>query len=102
MKCTLTGGLTIEAATEAKEHLLQALAGGGALEVDTSRVTEVDAAGLQILIAALRSALNAKTPVSFPVALRGPVVAAGLRMLGVSERDWNREDFSHGKEDIGR
>ena len=102
MQCTLTGDLTIGAAAEAKQQLLHALAGEGPLELDTREVTEVDAAGLQVLLAALRSAANAKIPIRFPADLRGPVVGTGLRLLGLAERNWNHEDLSHGKEDIGR
>ena len=102
MQCTLTGDLTIGAAAEAKQQLLHALAGEGPLELDTRQVTEVDAAGLQVLLAALRSAANAKIPIRFPADLRGPAVESGLRLLGLAERDWNYEDLSHGKEDTGR
>ncbi len=102
MQCHLTGDLTIGAAAEAKQRLLRALAGAGDLELDTRQVTEVDAAGLQVLLAALRSAANAKIPIRFPTELHGPVVGAGLRLLGLAEQDWNQGDFSHGKEDTGR
>jgi len=96
MQCTLTGDLTIGAAAEAKSQLLQALAGEGPLELDTRQVTDVDAAGLQVLLAALRSAAHAKIPVRFPADLRGSAVGTGLRLFGLAERDWNDEDFSHG------
>ena len=102
MQCTLTGDLTIGAAAEAKQQLLHALAGDGTLELDTRQVTEVDAAGLQVLLAALRSAANAKIPIRFPADRHGTVVGLGLRLLGLAEQDWNYKDFSHGKEDIGR
>lgn len=102
MQCTLTGDLTIAAAAETKGQLLQALAGEGPLELDTRQVTEVDAAGLQVLLAALRSAANAKIPIRFPADCHGPVVGRGLGLLGLTERDWNHEDVGYGKEDTDR
>jgi len=95
MQCTLKGDLTIAAAGDARIQLLQALAGDGPFELDTRQVTEVDAAGLQVILAALRSAAKAKLPIRFAIDLRGPVVEAGLRMLGLADRDWNREDANH-------
>jgi ABC-type transporter Mla MlaB component len=95
MQCTLTGDLTIAAAADARMKLLQALAGDGPLELDTSQVTEIDAAGLQVVLAALRSAARAKIPIRFPPNLYGPVVGAGLRMVGLAKLDWNQEDFNH-------
>jgi len=95
MQCTLTGELTISAAADARVQLLQALAGDGPLELDTSQVTEIDAAGLQVILAALRSAAKAKIPIRFSTDLHGTVVGAGLRMLGLADSDWNNEDFNH-------
>ncbi len=102
MKCTLTGDLTITVAAEVKVRLLEALAQGGPLEVDTSQVTDADASGLQVLLAAFKSAANAKIPVYFPQELHGPAVASGFRMLGLTGDSWSNEDRSHGKEDSGR
>jgi anti-anti-sigma regulatory factor len=95
MQCTLIGDLTIAAAADARMKLLQALAGDGPLELDTSQVTEIDAAGLQVVLAALRSAAKAKIPIRFAPELHGPVVEAGLRLMGLAELDWNHEDFNH-------
>ena len=92
MKCTLSGELTIAAAAEVKGQLLQALEARGPLELDTSCVTEVDAAGLQVLLAALKSAASAKIPIRFPREARGPAVATGLALLGLATRDWTHHD----------
>jgi anti-anti-sigma regulatory factor len=59
MMCTLTGELTIARVEEVKAVLLKALAQGGSLELDTKQVSEVDAAGLQVVLAALKSAAKA-------------------------------------------
>jgi len=96
MKCTLTGELTIAAAARARTELLQAIAGPGALDLDTRGVDEVDAAGLQVLLAAFKSAANAKIRVVFPPEVRGPAVTAGLARLGLDTRDWNHEEANHG------
>ncbi len=48
--------LTIYHALELKQKLLEALAAEQALELDLSRVTEIDTAGLQLLILAKREA----------------------------------------------
>ena len=95
MQCTLTGDLTISAAADARLQLLQGLAGDGALVLDTSQVTESDAAGLQVVLAALRSAAKAKISIRFPTDLHGTAVEAGLRLLGLANQDWNNEDFNH-------
>lgn len=88
MRCTLTTELTITCAAEVKSDLLRVLAQGGTLELDTSQVREVDVAGLQVILAALKSAAKAKLPVHFPEELRGPAVSAGLRLLGIGEPIW--------------
>lgn len=89
MKCTLTGALTISAAAEARVQLLQALAGEGALELDTTQVTDVDASGLQLLIAACKSASNAGIPVQFPTQAQGEVVETAFKVLGLDKSAWS-------------
>jgi len=96
MKCTLTGDLTIASATDTRMHLIRALAGEGPLALDTSQVTEVDAAGLQILLAAFKSAAHAGIVVHFPKEVRGDAVATGFDLLGLAGHDWNNQDRSHG------
>ncbi len=48
------GELTIYEANSASEHLCQAFATGGLRQVDLGAVTELDTAGLQILLLARR------------------------------------------------
>ena len=59
----LEGELTIYRAAELRASLQQALAGtpaGGALELDLAGVTEMDSAGVQLLMAARKSARAAR------------------------------------------
>ncbi len=50
------GELTIHTAAEQKDRLISALAGSGELRVDLSGVTDMDTAGLQILLLVQRDA----------------------------------------------
>lgn len=102
MKFALTGDLTISTAADAKVRLLDGLAAKESLEVDTQQVADVDVAGLQVLLAAFKSAAESGILVHFPKHTRGPAVSAALRLLGLSEVDWNQKDATHGKEDTGR
>lgn len=52
----IKGELNIFTAAELRLQLLEALATGTELEVDLSQVSEIDSAGLQLLIAAKRDA----------------------------------------------
>lgn len=54
----LQGELTIYTAGETKEQLMGALAKADALEVDLAGVTEIDTAGVQLLILAKREAAD--------------------------------------------
>lgn len=56
VRLRLDGELTIYRAAELKEALMQPLAHAGVLEVDLSDVSEIDTAGLQLLILARRAA----------------------------------------------
>jgi anti-anti-sigma regulatory factor len=102
MKCTLSGELTIGAASRIKDDLLRALAGDGAFQLDTCGVTEVDAAGLQLLLGAFKSAARANIPVLFPSESRGAAVATGFALLGLDQLNGTLEVSLHGKEHIGR
>jgi anti-sigma B factor antagonist len=55
-KLELSGELTIFTASAIREQLLAALAGATEIEVDLARVTDVDTAGVQLMIAAKRQA----------------------------------------------
>ena len=61
----LEGEVDIYRATEIKAQILEALAGASPVEVNLSGVTELDAAGLQLLILAKREALLLDKTVRF-------------------------------------
>jgi len=61
----LSGMLTIHYAGEIRSALMEALSDAGKLTCDLQRVSEIDLAGLQLLCAAHRMALN--SGVSFTV-----------------------------------
>lgn len=61
----LDGELTIYCAAELKAQLMEAWGGDAPLEVDLSGITEVDGAGLQLLILAKREALRSGKSVRF-------------------------------------
>lgn len=57
-RVTLHEDLSIYQASAQKQQLLDALAQGGALELDLAQVGEIDTAGLQLLILGKREALR--------------------------------------------
>lgn len=59
------GELTIFNAAEAKSDLMQQLAAASYLEVDLSGVEEIDTAGFQLLLMAIREAEARNTSISF-------------------------------------
>jgi len=76
----LDGELTIYRAAELKATLLAALAGGnGAIEIDLGGVTEIDSAGVQLLLAARRSAQAAQR--AFALVGESDAVADVFRLL---------------------
>lgn len=102
MKCILDGDLTILTAVELRGRLVHDLAAGDSLEIDTRQVTDIDVAGMQVLLATCKSAAEAHIQVSFPEELRGPAVTSALRLLGLNDLDWNHVDESHDKANSGR
>lgn len=56
------GALTIYEAAASKKILIDALAGAGELEIDLSQVTEIDTAGMQLLVLLKREAQAAGKP----------------------------------------
>jgi anti-anti-sigma factor len=80
----VTGELTIQTAAEHKTALLAALSSGGRLDVDLSGVTELDTAGLQVLLLLRREALEAGSAVR----LLSPS-AAVADVLRLARIDWD-------------
>ncbi len=75
----IDGEMTIYRALEVKELLLAALDGAGSLALDLSGVTELDTAGVQLLLAAEKS-------VALHIAERSPAVSEALDVLGLGGR----------------
>ncbi|VTU33204.1 STAS domain-containing protein [Variovorax sp. PBL-E5] len=78
----IEGEMTIYRAAELRTGLLAALAGSeGDIALDLSAVTEIDSAGVQLLIAAAKSASAAQRVLH--VCAIAPAVAESLRFLGL-------------------
>jgi anti-anti-sigma factor len=76
----IDGEMTIYRATELRAALQAALAaGGGDFALDLSAVTEIDCAGVQLLVAAAKSAAAAQR--TLRLSSLGPAVAETLRFL---------------------
>lgn len=71
----IEGEMTIYQAADLRQMLLASLEHGDELEIDLSAVSEIDAAGVQLLVAAKRAALAAQKPLRL-TAHSGPVVEA--------------------------
>jgi anti-anti-sigma factor len=80
-RLSLDGELTIYRAAELKQTLLEPLATPVALEIDLSKVTELDSAGVQVMLLARRTAATKGATLRF-VAHSAPVLQV-LRLLGL-------------------
>lgn len=60
----VAGDLTIYEAPAVRDLVLQALQGASAVVIDLDEVTDVDSAGLQVLISARKSASHLGTPLT--------------------------------------
>ena len=78
------GELTIYGALEAKEELLAALEEAPALELDLTLVSEMDTAGLQVLLLAAREALRQEK--GFAVGEMSPAAEELLTLGGLGAR----------------
>ena len=101
-RLALSGRLTIVEAETVREGLVQALAGCQSLSLETAGLEAVDVAGLQLLIAARRSAERAGKSVRLAAAAEGALltalIGAGFRAEGDSGRpDAGRDDFWWGR-----
>jgi len=80
-RIALSGDVTIATAAQVRAELLGALEQGGDLRVDLAKVTEIDTAGLQVLLHGRRLAPHLGGAVRFqrcPAALRDTLAVAGL------------------------
>jgi anti-anti-sigma factor len=92
----IDGELTIYRAAELAGAMKTALAGvadGGALDVDLSEVTEMDCAGVQLLLAARRSATGSGR--SLRLAGRSTAVDEVLAILQLTEHFGDVVDAAH-------
>lgn len=75
------GELTVFAVHLLKDSLLEALSKPGPLTVDLHGVSEVDGAGIQMLLAARREAAQRGTELTF--AGHAPVVVEAIELIGL-------------------
>ncbi len=81
-KIAIGGPMTIYEAREHKRALLQALGRGAELEVDLSGVTELDTAGIQLLVLAKREAARASKVMRLTAHSQASLDAIDLYNLG--------------------
>ena len=78
----LEGEMTIFHAQELKDGLLESLENSAGLEVDLSRVSEIDTAGFQLLLMLRNESIRLHT--SLHVAAYSPAVLSLLELYGMS------------------
>lgn len=83
-KVTLSGELTIYSAAVLRERLLTVLADCDRLSLDTTKVSELDTAGLQVLLSVQRSCQAQDIP--FALAEAGNAVGQTLTLFGLEAR----------------
>lgn len=83
MIVTLPPELTIAQAAEWKPPLLAAIASGEGVLLDATAVTRADVAGLQLLIAAKKSALAANQRFGFKAGARSEALDHAAELLGL-------------------
>lgn len=81
--CRIEGEMTVYRAAELKPVLLQAARDGAAPALDLSAVTEIDTAGVQLLLLARSVAAARGVPLHLPAA--SAVVRDTLAFLGIGE-----------------
>src|SRR5664279_5111930 len=85
MVLVIADELTIATIVNAKTRLMVALENGEDLEVDARGVSEVDVAGLQVLLAAKREAETRGHTFSLPVSSRSEPLAQALALAGLTD-----------------
>lgn len=84
LRVVIDGEFTIFTASEIRGRLLDALNGSDQVEVDLSGVSEMDTAGLQIILAGQLDAANRRKQLSFVGDSRA--VADVMAIYGLAER----------------
>jgi anti-anti-sigma factor len=83
IRIAIAGELSIFTAAGVQERLLQAFANGAAVDVDLAEVSEIDSAGIQVMLAAKRSAAAQSLPLRFTG--HSPAVVDILQLCQLSE-----------------
>jgi anti-anti-sigma factor len=83
IQLAIAGELSIFVAADLRQQLLDAFDTGAEVEVDLSRVSEVDSAGVQLLLAAQRESLARNKPLRFVG--HSAVVVDLLELLNLAE-----------------
>ena len=78
----IEGELTVFAVHALREQMLAALAGDAGVTIDLSGVSEVDGAGIQLLVSALREARQ--RGVAFTLSEPSAVVAEALALIDLT------------------
>lgn len=81
-KVAIEGDFTIFAAQGLKEELLAALDSAERIDVDLSRVSEIDSAGIQLMVAAKKEAAARQKPLAFTG--HSPAVLEALDLCDLS------------------
>ena len=80
----LDDDLTVHTAASTKAKILAALESGQDIDVDARGVTEVDVAGLQVLLAAKRSAESLGRRFALTSTMRSDLLVQGLAVAGLA------------------
>jgi anti-anti-sigma factor len=83
-KMTVDGEMTIYTAAELKQRMVEHLAGSESLELDLSRVTEMDSAGYQVLLMARNEAQRAD--IDLAISHHSESVFEVLELFGVQSQ----------------
>jgi anti-sigma B factor antagonist len=85
MVLVVSDKLTVATVVQAKARLMVALESGESLELDARGVSEVDVAGLQVLLAAKREAATRGHTFSLPVSSRSEPLVQALALAGLTD-----------------
>lgn len=94
----IDGELTIYTAAEQKPRLLAFLASGDELELNLADVTEIDTAGLQLLILIKREAAQAGKTLSFT--MHSHVVLETLELTNLISAFGDQVTLTHNRESV--
>ena len=97
MVLVIADELTVATIVQAKSRLMVALESGEDLELDARGVSEVDVAGLQVLLAAKREAEARGHPFSLPASSCSEPLVQALALAGLTDAlNQQSPEISHG------